>query len=177
MTTVRGIYTGSFDPITNGHLDIIKRSFRFCNELIISIGINSNKKTLCSESDRLDMIKNSIPLVVPKNPNYFCKVVSFNGLLTDLALKEKANIIIRGVRSVTDFEYEMTLSQINKQLAPDIETIFIPTSPELAIVSSSMVKELARFGGDFSKFVPSCVEDCVKKQFGFIKFGDPEIKK
>jgi pantetheine-phosphate adenylyltransferase len=97
---------------------------------------------------------------------------TFFGLLVDFAKEEKANLLIRGIRSVSDFEYEINLSNINKTLAPNIETVFLPTSPELGVVSSSAVKEIAKYGGDISKFAPPYVAEQLKKQFGFIKFGN-----
>lgn len=163
---IRGIYAGTFDPLTNGHLDIILRSLQFCNELVIGIGINPNKITMFDEEERLRLLKGSLA--------HFAniKVASFQGLLVDYAKQIDAGILIRGIRSVSDFEYEINLSNVNKVLAPSIETVFLPTSPELAIVSSSMVKQIASFGGDISKFVPKHVEEAIKSKFGFVKFGD-----
>lgn len=163
----KGIYAGTFDPITFGHLDIIARSFAFCSDLVIAIGINPDKKTLFTEEQRIAMIKSVIPTCT-------AEVKSFHGLLVEYAKEMKANILIRGIRSVSDFEYEIGLANINKVLAPEIETIFLPTSPDLAVVSSSAAKEIARYGGDISKFVPRYVEKCIKSKMGFVKYGDPE---
>lgn len=167
---VIGIYPGTFDPITNGHLDIIKRSMEFCSHLIIGIGVNSSKKTMFSELNRIQLIKDSV-LSFKKNR---ITVTSFDGLLVDFAKKENAKVLIRGIRNVSDFEYEINLASINKTIAPEIDTVFLPTSPELAVVSSSMVKEIAKFGGDISRFVPKHVEGLLKEQFGFIKYGAPK---
>lgn len=165
---IRGVYAGTFDPITNGHIDIVTRSMKFCDQLIIAIGINPNKKTMFSEEERQAFIRSSFA--------HFAniKVTSFQGLLVEYAKQVEAKVLVRGIRSVSDFEYEINLANINKVLAPSIETVFLPTSPELAVVSSSMVKEVARYGGDISKFVPEHVADQLDKQFGFIKRGDPE---
>lgn len=160
----KGIYAGTFDPITLGHLDIIKRSFSFCNQLIVAIGINPDKKTAFTEEQRIEMMKAVLPLDIT--------VSSFQGLLVEYAKEIGASILIRGIRSVSDFEYEIGLANINKVLAPDIETVFLPTSPELAVVSSSAAKEIARYGGDISKFVPRYVERCIKSKLGFVKHGD-----
>jgi pantetheine-phosphate adenylyltransferase len=156
---VRAIYAGSFDPITNGHLDIIKRSFNFCDELIIAIGVNPNKTTLFSDISRKRLIEMAL-----KEQNIEALVVSFENLLVDYAKNVRAKVLIRGIRSVSDFEYEINLANVNKTLAPEIETVFIPTSPDLAVVSSSMVKEIARCKGDVSKFVPKFIISELKEQ-------------
>jgi len=162
----KGIYAGTFDPITLGHLDIIKRSLSVCSHLVVAIGINPDKKTAFTEEQRIEMIK----AVLPQNT----EVSSFQGLLVEYAKEIGANFLIRGIRSVSDFEYEIGLANINKVLATEIETIFLPTSPDLAVVSSSAAKEIARYGGDISKFVPRYVEKCIKSKLGFVKYGDPE---
>jgi pantetheine-phosphate adenylyltransferase len=160
-----------FDPITNGHLDIIKRSMNFCDTLIVAIGINPMKKPTFSETERIQLIFDSTqPLYLELNRiyGYDKKLIiasSFSGLLTDFAKKENATILIRGIRSVSDFEYELTLAGVNKILAPGIETVFLPTSPDLAVVSSSMVKEIGRHGGDISQFVPANVALALKSIF------------
>lgn len=162
---VKAIYAGTFDPLTNGHIDIVTRSLRFCDRLVIAIGINSNKKTMFDEKERMALIGHTFA--------HFAniKVASFQGLLVEYAKQIEANILVRGIRSVSDFEYEITLANTNKVLAPEIETVFLPTSPELAVVSSSMVKEIARYGGDISRFAPSHVVAAVNSQFGFFKTG------
>lgn len=165
------IYAGTFDPITNGHLDIVKRSMEFCDHLIIGIGVNSSKKTMFSELNRIQMISESVSFLSKRNN---ITITSFEGLLVNFAKEEKAKVLIRGIRNVSDFEYEINLASINKTIAPEIDTVFLPTSPELAVVSSSMVKEIAKYGGDISGFVPKHVEKLVNSQFGFIKYGDPE---
>lgn len=153
-----------FDPITVGHLDIIKRSMQFCNELIIGVGVNSKKTTMFSDPIRIKLIGESVREMIGfsydihgASPQYKWKAAAFSGLLVDFAKEQKADILIRGIRSVSDFEYEINLSNINKVLAPNIETVFLPTSPELAVVSSSMVKEISKYGGDISKFVSKSV--------------------
>ena len=165
---ITACYAGSFDPITNGHLDIIVRSLQFCNELIIAIGVNPNKNSMFSEEERTSLILD-VPCV---KYSEHITVSSFHGLLVDYAKEVKANILVRGIRSVSDFEYEINLANINKVLAPSIETVFLPTSPELAVVSSSMVKEVAKFGGDISKFVPEHIAEAVGSKFGFVKTGE-----
>jgi pantetheine-phosphate adenylyltransferase len=154
---VKAIYAGTFDPITNGHIDIIKRSMSFCSQLIIAIGINPAKKTMFTNEERVSLINRSIEKELDFLTSTNVTAVSFNGLLVDYAREDGANILVRGIRSVSDFEYEINLANINKTLAPHIETVFLPTSPELAVVSSSMVKEIARYGGDIRRFVPEVV--------------------
>ena len=162
---VKAIYAGTFDPITNGHIDIVTRSLQFCDQLIIAIGFNPNKKTMFSDEERMVLIRSTFA--------HFAniKVVSFQGLLVEYAKEIKSNILVRGIRSVSDFEYEINLANINKVLAPTIETVFLPTSPEMAVVSSSMVKEVARLGGDITRFVPVHVAEAIMNKFGFIKTG------
>jgi pantetheine-phosphate adenylyltransferase len=155
MTTA--LFAGSFDPPTNGHIDIAARSLRFCDKLVIGIGVNSNKKTLFTEGERADLISSIFgPILFPN-----VTVVLFRGLLVDFAKANNIDMIVRGVRSVSDFEYEMNLANINKALAYNIDTVFLPTSPELSIVSSSMVKEIASHGGDIGRFVPDLVAEAV----------------
>lgn len=164
MKTI-GILAGSFDPITNGHIDLIKRSLGFCEQLIIGIGVNLNKKYLLDEDQRLKLIYESLH----ENKDFpiygHWRVEPMRGLLIDFAKNNKANLLIRGVRSVADYEYEMNMAHINKQLAPELETLLLPTSPELGIISSTMVKEIAKFGGDVSKFVPKAVNKSLKSIF------------
>ncbi len=162
---VKAIYAGTFDPLTRGHIDIVTRSLQFCDKLIIAIGVNSNKNTMFSAEERQTFIEQTFAHFLN------IKVESFQGLLVDYAKTIDANILVRGIRSVSDFEYEINLANINKVLAPDIETVFLPTSPQLAVVSSSMVKEIAKHGGDISKFAPEHIVKAVKSKFGFIKTG------
>lgn len=153
-----GIYPGSFDPITNGHIDIIKRAAKLTDKLIVAVLKNNEKNALFTADERVKMIKESIK----KIPNVY--VESFDGLLVDFAKKKKANVIIRGLREMTDFEYELKMAQTNRALYENIETIFLITSPEYAYVSSSIVREVASFGGDVSKFVTKNIEKETKKK-------------
>jgi pantetheine-phosphate adenylyltransferase len=166
---MKAIYAGSFDPISLGHIDIIKRSIQICSHLTIGIGVNSSKKTLFSEEERMIQINRAVDTYCDFLDATRIKVVSFQGLLVNFAKEIGATILIRGIRSVSDFEYEITLASANKVLAPGIDTIFLPTSPELAVVSSSLVKEVAKFGGDVSKFTTRYVAEEIQKKFGFVK--------
>jgi len=154
----RGIYPGSFDPVTLGHLDIIKRASEIVDELIIGVLKNSTKKNLFSTEERIELLQR----VTADIPNV--RIISFDGLLVDCAQEYGTKTIIRGLRAVTDFEYELQIAQTNKRLRPEVDTIFLTTSVEYAYLSSSIVREIASYGGDISHFVPQCIlEDVYKK--------------
>ena len=145
----KAIYPGSFDPLTLGHLDIIERSARIVDELVVGVLNNSAKNSLFSLDERVSMIKemtDSMPHVT---------VTSFNGLLVDYMREIDATIIVRGLRAVTDFEYELQIAQTNHVENPEVETIFLTTSLQYSYLSSTIVKEFASYGGDLSKFVPA----------------------
>lgn len=161
-----GIYAGTFDPITLGHLDIIWRARSFCDVVDVAIGVNPAKKTLFSLEERLQQVTLSLEEM---DPHLEIKVDSFQGLLVEYAKSIGAKVLIRGIRSVADYEYEVNLANVNKSLAPDIETVFLPTDPKLAIVSSSMVKEVARHYGQIGDFVPYHIELDLRTKFGFTK--------
>ena len=152
------IYPGSFDPITYGHLDIIERSLKFCDNLLIAIGKNSEKESLFSTNNKIKMIKESILHLDTSK----IQIESFDGLLVDFAIKKNANIIIRGIRAFSDFDFEFNLAGVNYKLFPQIETIFLSASENVQFISSKFVKEIAKFGGDVSKFVPPSVEKSIK---------------
>jgi pantetheine-phosphate adenylyltransferase len=152
----------AFDPLTLGHLDIVKRSYNFCDQLVVAIGINPTKKCLFTEDERKLLIKSSLDEIGASVTD----VVTFQGLIVEYAKSIKANILIRGIRSVSDFEYEINLASINKVLAPEIETVFLPTSPDLAVVSSSAAKEICKLGGNISKFVTPQVASALELKFG-----------
>ena len=144
----RAIYPGSFDPVTFGHLDMIERSAKIVDELVVGVLNNSAKNSLFSVEERVSMIEE----MVADFPNV--KVASFNGLLVDFMKKIDATIIIRGLRAVTDFEYEIQIAQSNHVQNPEVETIFLTTNLQYSYLSSTIVKEFASYGGDISKFVP-----------------------
>jgi pantetheine-phosphate adenylyltransferase len=151
------IYPGSFDPITNGHLDLIKRASKLFDEVIIAITQNANKSSFLSIDQRVDAVKKSITSL--NNT----RVLSFDSLLVDFAREHNAQIIIRGLRAVSDFEYEFQLSGMNKRLNPGIETLFMTPSEEFANISSSLVREIYTLGGDISAFVPDSVKIILHK--------------
>lgn len=152
------IYPGSFDPITYGHIDIINRCAKKFDKVIVSVLNNSAKKNLFSVQERMELLK----AVLGKYDNV--EVDSFNGLLIDYAKKKDCSLIVRGLRAVSDFEYEMQMALVNKNLEDDIETIFMVALGKYAFLSSSIVKEVAMFGGDISCFVPKVVEKAMKEK-------------
>lgn len=154
------VYPGSFDPVTAGHLDIIERSAKVFDKLVIAVLINREKTPLFTTEEKVDMIKK----VTQHLDNV--EVTSFSGLLVDFAREQHANVSVRGLRAVTDFEYELQIAQINSKLNKELDTMFFTTSIEYAYVSSTIVKEIASYGGDVSDMVPPYVEECLKKKFG-----------
>lgn len=144
----KAIYPGSFDPVTFGHLDIIKRSSRLFDEIVVAVLNNSQKNSLFSVDERVTMIRD----LVKEYPNV--SVASFEGLTVDFAKQIGANIVVRGLRAVTDFEYELQIAQVNHVEYSDLETIFLTTSLNYSYLSSSVVREFASHGGDITKFVP-----------------------
>ncbi|MBQ8663654.1 MAG: pantetheine-phosphate adenylyltransferase [Eubacterium sp.] len=149
------IYPGSFDPMTYGHLDIIERSSKMVDKLYVSVLINSAKNPLFSIDERVSMIKE----MTSHLDNV--EVTAFDGLLVDYAKKMNASIIVRGLRAVTDFEYELQIAQTNRIVNPKVDTIFLTTSLEYSYLSSTIVKEVASYAGDISKFVPKKIADAV----------------
>ena len=155
---LRAIYPGSFDPVTNGHLDVIRRARGLVDELIVGVLNNKAKTPLFSVEERVKMLKE----VTKELPGV--KIVPFEGLLIDFAKEMSAKMVVRGLRAVTDFEYELQMAQTNHKLAEDIETVFLTTSLEYSYLSSTIVKEVAAFGGDISQFVPEHVEEKIKSK-------------
>ena len=155
---LRAIYPGSFDPVTYGHIDIIERSHNLVNELIVGVLCNKAKMPLFSVEERVKMLKE-----VTKDLKNV-RIIPFDGLLVDFASRMEAGLIIRGLRAITDFEYELQMSQTNHKLEPNVETMFLTTSIEYSYLSSTTVKEIAAFGGDLSQFVPEAVAVELRKK-------------
>ncbi|MBS4899956.1 MAG: pantetheine-phosphate adenylyltransferase [Clostridiales bacterium] len=153
------IYPGSFDPVTYGHVDIIKRAASMMDHLIVGVLDNNSKTPLFSVSERANMLKE----VTRDMKNV--EIISFSGLLVDFAREHDVSIIVRGLRAVTDFEYELLMSQTNRVMDSSIDTIFLTTDLQYAYLSSSTVKEIAMYGGDISKFVPEIIEKKIKDKF------------
>ena len=158
-----GIYPGSFDPVTFGHLDIIERGAKIVDKLIVGVLTNNAKTPLFSSEERVRMINN----LTKHLDNVEAK--AFDGLTVDFAHAEGATMIVRGLRAVTDFEYELQLAQTNKVIAPDIDTIFLTTNLKYSYLSSSTVKEIASFGGDIHEFVSPEIQDRMKEKFKAVK--------
>ena len=148
---LKAIYPGSFDPVTFGHLDIIRRSSKLVDELIVGVLCNKAKMPLFSAEERVRILEE----VTKELDNV--RIVPFHGLLVEFAAKMEAGLIIRGLRAITDFEYELQMSQTNHKLEPNVETMFLTTGIEYSYLSSTTVKEIAAFGGDLSQFVPETV--------------------
>ena len=155
----RAVYPGSFDPVTLGHIDIIERAAEIVDELIVGVLINKGKNPLFSVDERVNMLQ----IVTRDMPNV--TVQSFDGLLVDFLKLRDAEFVIRGLRAITDFEYELQMAQTNRIMAPDTDTIFLTTNLEYAYLNSTTVREVASYGGDISKFVPDFIEQAVYDKY------------
>jgi pantetheine-phosphate adenylyltransferase len=149
----RAVCPGSFDPVTNGHLDIVSRAAGLFDEVVVATGVNASKNRLFTPDERLEMLRE----VCAPYPNV--RVAGFSGLLTDFCRAEGIAAIVKGLRAVSDFDYELQMAQMNASLAPGLETVFVPTAPEYSFLASSLVKEVAAFGGDVSSLVPPSVHE------------------
>lgn len=152
------VYPGSFDPITNGHLDIIRRCSKVYDKVVVGVLLNSTKNPLFNVDERAKLIEKALVGI----PN--CEIKTFDGLLVDFVKREKADVIVRGLRAITDFEYEFQMALLNKSLCPEVETLFMVTGIDYSYVSSSIVKELAILGGDFSQMVPKEIVEDIKQK-------------
>ncbi|MEO5492689.1 MAG: pantetheine-phosphate adenylyltransferase [Sphingomonas sp.] len=155
MTTRIGVYPGTFDPITLGHMDIIRRGAKLVDRLIIGVTTNAAKSPMFSDDERMKMVRREVAAIGDRD----IEVVGFNSLLMDFAEAQGASIVIRGIRGVTDFEYEYQLTGMNRALNPRIETVFLMADISLQPIASRLVKEIALYGGDITKFVPPTVRD------------------
>jgi len=154
------VYPGTFDPVTNGHIDLVERSLRIFDELIVAIAANPKKAPLFSLGERISMFREVTGMY--KN----VMIEGFDGLLVDYVRKKKAVGIIRGLRAVSDFEYEMQMALMNRRLDSKIETVFLMPNQEYSFITSTIVKEAASYGGDVSSLVPNAVVEKLKKKFG-----------
>ena len=162
---IAAIYPGTFDPLTFGHLNIIARASLICNRLIVGVAENSGKNPLFSLEERLEMAQQQISKMQQSGEiKQDIQVESFTGLLTDFAHKNSARMIIRGLRAVADFEYEFQMASTNRRLKPDLETIFLTAPEQQHFVASSLVKEVARYDGDISSFVPAEVQTAITEK-------------
>lgn len=160
---IKCVYPGSFDPITSGHLDIIERASALFEDITVAVLVNSSKTPAFSAEQRIDFIKRSTSHIKG------IKVDSFSGLLVDFMKRQNANLVIRGLRAISDFEYEFQLASLNARLSDDLETIFLMTDTKNSYLSSSMVKELALHGGDITGLVPDAIKNDIMELCGRVK--------
>lgn len=163
----RAVCPGSFDPVTLGHLDIVGRAAKLFDEVVVGVGVNASKSRLFSAEERIAMLERACSGLDN------VRVLSFAGLLTDFCVANDVHAIVKGLRAGGDFEYELQMAQMNASLAAGVETVFVPTSPAYSFVASSLVKEVARFGGDVSSFVPDFVNEALLARLTGPDAGQP----
>jgi len=156
---ITAIYPGTFDPITNGHLDLIARGSRLYHKVVVAVAVNRGKAPLFSLDERVDLVR----AVTSEFPNV--SVIGFDNLLVECAKQQGAHVILRGLRAVSDFEYEFQLAGMNRRLAPDLETVFLTPAEQYEFISSSMIREIAQLNGDVSCFVPDLVHQRLINKF------------
>ena len=161
MSKLVGFYPGSFDPVTNGHLDVIERACRLVDHLVVAIGTHPTKTPLLSYEQR-HMLLNQIVEPIGRRSNTAFTIVEFAGLMVHAARAQGAKLIIRGLRDTTDYNYEMQMVGMNAQMAPDLQTVFVPSSPHVRHISATLVRQIAQMGGDVSAFVPANVLKALK---------------
>jgi pantetheine-phosphate adenylyltransferase len=154
------VYPGTFDPLTNGHSDLVARAARLCDRVVVAVARDTGKSTTFSAEERVALVRE----VCGDDANV--EVVAFSGLLVAFARQMQVHVILRGLRAVSDFEYEFQLASMNRRMAPDIETLFLTPAEQYAYISSSLVKQIARLGGDVSGFVAPPVHAALQKRFG-----------
>ena len=159
-----GFFSGSFDPMTNGHLDVIEHAAALCDRLVIGVGSNPNKAGLFTVEERLKLIREAAAPIM-KKARCELEVVEFTGLAIEAARKAGATVIVRGLRDGTDFDYEMQMAGMNAAMAPEVQTIFLPAAPAVRPITATLVRQIASMGGDVSAFVPVAVAAHLKKKF------------
>jgi pantetheine-phosphate adenylyltransferase len=158
------LYAGSFDPVTNGHLDVVRHAVRLADKLVLAVGVNPGKAPLFSADDRLAMLQDiCAPLAREAKCELAC--VTFSGLVIEAARKAGATLLIRGLRDGTDFNYEMQMAGMNEAMAPEMQSIFLPASPMVRPITATLVRQIAGMGGDVSAFVPASVAARLKQKF------------
>lgn len=156
---ITAIYPGTFDPVTGGHLDIIARAAKLYSKVIVAVAVNSNKSPLFDVTQRVKLLEEVTDIF--ENVS----IIGFDNLLVDCAKQQGASVILRGLRAISDFEYEFQLAGMNRRLSPDLETVFLTPAEQYEFISSSMIKEIARLGGDVSSFVPKIVQEHLIEKF------------
>jgi pantetheine-phosphate adenylyltransferase len=159
-----GLYAGTFDPITNGHLDVLEAAARMCSRVVVAIGIHPGKKPLFEAAERKAMIEKASASIA-RAYKVKIEVVTFDGLAIAAAKKAKATLLIRGLRDGTDFDYEMQMTGMNAEMAPGIQTVFVPATPATRHITGTLVRQIAGMGGDVSKFVPDFVARKLAAQY------------
>jgi pantetheine-phosphate adenylyltransferase len=158
------LYPGSFDPVTNGHLDVVRHAVGLCDRLVVAIGVNPGKKSLFSIEERLDMVEAIFaPVASAARCAFDC--TTYDNLTVAAARKNGATILIRGLRDGTDLDYEMQLAGMNQAMAPEVQTVFVPASPDVRPITATLVRQIATMGGDVSAFVPAAVAASLKTKF------------
>ena len=158
------LYPGSFDPVTNGHLDVVRHAVGLCDRLVVAIGVHPGKKPLFSTEDRLEMLQ-AVFGPVASNAGCTFECVTFDDLTVTAAKRFGATILIRGLRDGTDLDYEMQIAGMNETMAPEVKTVFLPASPTVRPITATLVRQIASMGGDVSNFVPEAVADRLKAKF------------
>lgn len=156
------LYPGSFDPLTNGHLDILQRAVQMFEKVIVTVAVNNKKKSVFTGDERIQLIEEAIE---DKEWRDKVEIEQFTGLLIDFARKKNVNVLLRGVRQISDFEYEFRMALTNRRLAPEIDTIFLMPDEQLTFISATIVKEVAYWGGDLSSFVPDHVAKALREKY------------
>jgi pantetheine-phosphate adenylyltransferase len=158
------LYAGSFDPVTNGHIDVVRQAARLADKLVLAVGVHPGKRPLFSADERLAMLEQTCgPLARREKCRLVC--VTFDNLVVALARRQGATLLIRGLRDATDFDYEMQMAGMNAAMAPKVQTVFLPASPDVRPITATLVRQIAGMGGDVSDFVPASVAARLKKKF------------
>lgn len=156
------LYPGSFDPWTNGHLDILNRAVKMFDKIIVTVAVNNKKDAVFTGEERIKLIEESIS---QSEWSPQVEIIQFTGLLVDLARKKEVNVLLRGVRQISDFEYEFRMALANRRLAPEVDTVFLMPDEQLTFISATIVKEIAAWGGDLSSFVPDNVARALRDKY------------
>lgn len=164
MTDRIAFYAGSFDPLTNGHLDVLKGALAVADRIVVGIGVQASKKPLFSFDERVDLIKRACADELGAEAGRL-EVVAFDGLVVTASRQQGASIMIRGLRDGTDLDYEMQMAGMNETIAPELQTVFIPASPSVRTITATLVRQIASMGGDISAFVPKSVAPVLRKKF------------
>ncbi len=158
------LYAGSFDPVTNGHVDVVRQAARLADQLVLAVGIHPGKAPLFTADERLDMLRETCAPVA-REANCELDAITFSDLVVQCARRVKATMLIRGLRDATDFDYEMQMAGMNQSMAPEVQTVYLPASPAVRPITATLVRQIAGMGGDVSAFVPANVAARLKTKF------------